>query len=204
MRQVDLLLLVCGAGPEMANVRPVSENTRKYTKALFGFDAVVRRVDQSQWEAASPCEGWSARDVLAHNIGMCAMIAGIARGIPAGSATHPTVTQPQSEWADARDDVLEALDDRQALRREVGTPWGHLVVDRFVGIVVVDPLLHTFDLAQACGQVVLLDEGLAEAGYIQLKKAGEMIRGERFGAAIPIDSDASITDKLISIAGRNP
>lgn len=182
----------------------MSENTRKYTKALFGFDAVVQRIDQSQWEAASPCDGWSARDVLAHNIGMCVMITGIARGISADSATHPSVTHPQSDWAAARDDVLEALDDRQALRREVGTPWGHLVVDRFVGIVVVDPLLHTFDLAKASGQAVVLDEGLAEVGYIQLKKAGEMIRGERFGAAVPVDSDASITDKLISIAGRNP
>jgi uncharacterized protein (TIGR03086 family) len=182
----------------------MSVNARKYAKALFGFDAVVRRIDQSQWEAASPCEGWSALDVLAHNVGMCTMIAGIARGIPADSATHPTLPHPKSDWADARDDVLEALDHPQALKREVRTPWGHLAVDRFVGIVVVDPLLHTFDLAKASGQVVLLDEDLAAAGYVQLKKAGEMIRGERFGPAVHSASDASITDKLISIAGRIP
>ena len=93
--------------------------------------------------------GWSALDVVAHNIGMCTMIAGIARGISADSATHPAVGDPQSDWVDARDDVLEALDQPGALQREVGTPWGHLVVDRFVGLVVVDPLLHTFDLAKA-------------------------------------------------------
>lgn len=182
----------------------MSDNARSYIKALYGFDAVLRRVDQSRWGAASPCEGWSALDVVAHNIGMCNMIAGIARGTPADSAGHPVVGDPQSDWVDARDDVLEALDQPGALQREVGTPWGHLVVDRFVGLVVVDPLLHTFDLAKASGQVALLDEDLAEAGYIQLKKAGDMIRGERFGPEVPIDSDASITDKLISIAGRNP
>ena len=132
------------------------------------------------------------------------MIAGIARGTPADSAGHPVVGDPQSDWVDARDDVLEALDQPGALQREVGTPWGHLVVDRFVGLVVVDPLLHTFDLAKASGQAVLLDEDLAAAGYVQLKKAGEMIRGERFGPAVHSASDASITDKLISIAGRIP
>ncbi len=182
----------------------MSKNTRNYTKALYGFDAVVRRVDQTQWGAASPCEGWSALDVLAHNIGMCTMIAGVARGISADSATHPAVGDPQSDWVDARDDVLEALDQPDALQREVGTPWGHLAVDRFVGIVVVDPLIHTFDLATASAQVVVLDEALAAAGYTQLKKAGEMIRGERFGPTVHVASDASITDKLISIAGRNP
>ena len=180
----------------------MSANTRNYVKAIYGFDAVVQRVEPSRWETPSPCEGWSALDVLAHNIGMCRMIAGIARGISASGAEHPVVLHPQHEWADARDDVLEALDYPEALQVEVGTPWGRLEVDRFVGIVVVDPLLHTFDLAEASGQLVILDEDLASAGYKQLEKAGDMIRGERFGPAVPVASNASVTDKLIAIAGR--
>ena len=46
-------------------------------------------------------EGWSARDVLSHNIGMCQMITGIARGHGSESAGQPEVVDPLDEWGRA-------------------------------------------------------------------------------------------------------
>ena len=57
----------------------MSSNTRNYTKALYGFDAVVRRVSPGQWDAQSPCTGWTARDVLAHASGVVDAVAQMAR-----------------------------------------------------------------------------------------------------------------------------
>ena len=182
----------------------MSENSRNYLLALHGFDATVRRVTPSSWDNTSPCEGWTARDVLSHNIGMCEMITGIAHGVGAEAAEHPPVINPIAEWIKAFEETRQALDRPEALAEKVLTPWGHLVVDRFIGIVTVDPLVHTFDLAAATGQSVVIDEALAAAGFVQLKKAGEMIRGERFGPKVSIDEDASIVDKLIAMAGRTP
>ena len=185
----------------------MSENTRNYVHALYGFDATVHRVgpgDFPGWDNASPCEGWSARDVLSHNIGMCQMITGIAHGIGAETAGQPEVINPLEEWRSAFAETREALDDPEALAQKVQTPWGHLVVDRFVGVVTVDPLIHTFDLAVATGQKVVIDEGLAEAGYVQLQKAGDMIRGERFGPEIQLDGNESVVEKLVAMAGRDP
>ena len=48
----------------------MSTNSRNYTKALYGFDAVVQRVPADRWDAPSPCEGWCARDVVAHASGV--------------------------------------------------------------------------------------------------------------------------------------
>ena len=185
----------------------MSENTRNYVHALYGFDAAVHRVgpgDFPGWDNASPCEGWSARDVLSHNIGMCQMITGIAHGIGAETAGQPEVINPLEEWRSAFAETREALDDPEALAQKVQTPWGHLVVDRFVGVVTVDPLIHTFDLAVATGQEVVIDEGLAVAGYAQLQKAGDMIRGERFGPEIQLDGNESVVEKLVAMAGRDP
>ena len=182
----------------------MSENSRNYLLALYGFDATVRRVTPSSWDNTSPCEGWTARDVLSHNIGMCEMITGIAHGVGAEAAEHPPVVNPMAEWIKAFEETRQALDRPEALAQKELTPWGHLVVDRFIGIVTVDPLIHTFDLAAATGQRVVIDEGLAAAGFAQLEKAGEMIRGERFGPKVSIDEDASIVDKLIAMAGRTP
>ena len=142
--------------------------------------------------------------MLSHNIGMCQMITGIAHGIGAETAGQPEVINPLEEWRSAFADTREALDDPEALAQKVQTPWGHLVVDRFVGVVTVDPLIHTFDLAVATGQEVVIDEGLAEAGYVQLQKAGDMIRGERFGPEIQLDGNESVVEKLVAMAGRDP
>lgn len=142
--------------------------------------------------------------MLSHNIGMCQMITGIARGIGAESAGQPEVVDPLDEWGRAFAETRAALDDAEALSQKVQTPWGHLVVDRFVGIVTVDPLIHTFDLAVATGQEVVIDRDLAEAGFKQLQQAGDMIRGERFGPEIELDGDESVVDKLIAMAGRDP
>lgn len=186
-------------------VQRVSENLRNYTKAVFGFDAVVTRVEPDQWNRPSPCEGWSALDVVAHNIGMCAMIAGFASGNGAAGPETPEVLDPHVEWSAARDGVLASLRGDGVLQREADTPWGRLTIDRFLGVVTVDPLAHTFDLARATGQAVVIDAGLAAAALAQLERAGDAIRGPgRFAAAVEIDAQASIVDRFVAIAGRQP
>jgi hypothetical protein len=124
---------------------------------------------------------------------MCQMITGIAHGIGAETAGQPQVINPLEEWRSAFAETREALDDPEALAQKVQTPWGHLVVDRFVGVVTVDPLIHTFDLAVATGQEVVIDEGLAVAGYAQLQKA-----------EIQLDGNESVVEKLVAMAGRDP
>ena len=183
----------------------MSENLRNYTKALYGFDAVVQRVADDRWDSPSPCEGWTALDVLAHNIGMCNMIAGFARGIDASAPDEVTPSDPQTDWAAARDGVLAALDTEGALQIKTLTPWGNLRVDRFIGIVAVDPLTHTFDLARAVGQDIVLDEDMAAAGYAQIKAAGDGVRGGgRFAPESEVAEDASIVDKFVAMTGRQP
>jgi uncharacterized protein (TIGR03083 family) len=57
----------------------VSENLRNYTKALFGFDHVARTVTPDGWDAASPCEGWTARHVAGHVISVTSLVRAAAR-----------------------------------------------------------------------------------------------------------------------------
>jgi hypothetical protein len=35
----------------------MSTNLQNYTKALYGFDAVVQRVPSDRWDADTPCDG---------------------------------------------------------------------------------------------------------------------------------------------------
>ena len=89
----------------------MSENLRNFTKALYGMDAVVRRVPEDRWDAPSPCEGWSARDVVAHQVGVLRGLAGTVRS---GEMVLPAEPQDRSDplalWHGVRDEVIEALD----------------------------------------------------------------------------------------------
>lgn len=183
----------------------MSENLRTYTKALFGFDATVARTDPDAWSNPSPCEEWTAADVVAHNVGMNDMIAGFTKGVDARGPRHEVSDSPAEDWRRSLDELLAALDTDGALETVAKTPWGEMPVDRFLGFAWVDPVVHTWDLARATGQAPVLDQALAARGLEQLERAGDSIRGERtFGPAVEAAADSSVVDALIAITGRDP
>jgi uncharacterized protein (TIGR03083 family) len=104
----------------------MSEALRTYTRALYGFDHVVRLVPPCGWEAPSPCKGWTARDVVGHVIGVQRYVETLARG------TQATINpwedpgaiagdDPVAAWSRLLDDVLQALDHPGVVHRVVAT-----------------------------------------------------------------------------------
>jgi uncharacterized protein (TIGR03086 family) len=187
----------------------MSEKLRRFTKAVYGLDAVVRRVDDGAWGLPSPCPEWAARDVVGHQIQVMGMVADAARG----TATDRGFTTPReaagedpaAAWAAARDDVLDALDHEGSLQRETESPFGPMTVDRLIGILYVDPLTHTWDLGLAAGVDPALDAELCTSGANQLERAGEAIRGPgMYAAALPYADDADPATRFVAVAGRNP
>ncbi len=183
----------------------MSENLRRYTRALYGFDAVVRRTPAETWSNDSPCEGWTAADVVAHNVGMNQMITGFTRGDGAPHAGHVVSDDPAASWSSSLDELLAALDSEGALQTVAMTPWGELPVEKFLGFVWVDPVIHTWDLAIASGQPPVLAPDLVELGAARLERAGDSLVGPgRFHAAVSVEGDVSTLDRFISLSGRTP
>jgi uncharacterized protein (TIGR03086 family) len=179
----------------------VSEKLRRYTKAVYLFDAVVRRVPDDAWSAPSPCDEWSAADVVKHQVDVHSMVATMAGA--EGDPPPFDPADPAGSWADARDRVLTALDQEGALQHEGDTPFGHLSVDKLIGILFVDPLTHAWDLGVATGVDPALDEALCTRGADQLERAGDMIRAPGFyDAALPYPADADPVTRFIAVAGR--
>src|SRR3954453_6365547 len=177
----------------------MTENSRAYATALFGFDAVVQRVEPDRWNARTPCERWDARDLLDHNLrvtrwiieltlGNSALvpatgdpgeIAGplgdgsvFARYLLSGPVVGPN-DDPVAMWNVARDAVIEALDRPGATEVRSRSPWGHEVVDDFLGFVFYDPVVHTWDLAKATGQPAHLDPALTERAIEVIARPGD-------------------------------
>ena len=96
----------------------MSLNLRNFTRAIYTFDAVVHRVSDEDWDNQSPCDEWSARDVLKHQCGVLgAMTATLVGGETVPPEPIESAEQPGMVWRQTRDALLEALDTPGILER---------------------------------------------------------------------------------------
>jgi hypothetical protein len=69
--------------------------------------------------------------------------------------------------------LLCPIESIQGWRHDRRQPWGHTTVDEFLGLVFYDPLVHTWGLARAVNQPVILDPALVERVLAVLKRPGD-------------------------------
>ena len=184
----------------------MSENLRNFTKALYGMDAVVQRIPDDAWDDDSPCEGWTARDVVGHQAGVLHGVAHMAAGNDMTLPTPPDdLSDPRAVWAEARDGVLEALDQPGALHHEGKYWFGPMSIDGLIGIVQWDPLTHSWDLQQATGVQAVLDEELARRSYETISAMRPALAKMKLvGDEVPVPDDADIVSRYLGLVGRNP
>ncbi len=182
----------------------MSQNSRNFVHAVHAFDAVVQRVDPSQWQNATPCEGWTATDLLEHQ---CAVLNGVTAIAQSGEMAAPTppadMSDPKATWCETRDALLSSLDQQGVLAQE-GPFWFRApTVDDLIGIVMWDPVTHAWDLAQAVGQHHGLDDALVQSCYDVIAPMSDMlIKSERTGPVIEVAADAPILDRYLGLVGR--
>ena len=186
----------------------MTENHRVFTKALYGFDHVVRCMPRAAWSNPSPCEEWSARDVVGHVIAVQGYVESLARGTeptlnPYGTPGDLAGEHPMSSWSAARDAVLEAIDDPAVLQRTVQSFRAEETVDNFLAWNVVDTLAHTWDLARAGGLDDRLDDDLVAHALAQAEPMIEAMRQPPFfDGAVSVIDDASPAVQFLGLLGR--
>jgi uncharacterized protein (TIGR03086 family) len=185
----------------------VSENSEKYERAVAGFSKIVDSMSPDQWDAATPCEGWTARHVVGHVIGGTQMISTVKTG-EAPDFSDPEAAagdDPAASFAAARDLVLSTLTD-EYLGKTVQSPLGEMPLDQLIGMILTnDVLIHTWDLARAAGVDVTLDPQLVEEAYNGLQPIDAMVRSDSvFGPKVEPPEGADMQTKLICFTGRTP
>jgi uncharacterized protein (TIGR03086 family) len=185
----------------------MSESLRNYIKGVYMLDAVAQRVPAEAWDNASCCEGWTAREAAGHAAWLIRNVGNLAAG------TGPTPEQPEAEVlgddpATAMRQIVEttlaALDQPNTLRQVHQTPFGEMPLDRFLGVVWVDPMIHAWDVADATGVAHGIDEASAQAAIDQLSPQVDHLRAPGlFGdAQSPAGEDA--VANLMGMVGRSP
>jgi len=180
----------------------VSEIADRYRRLADLVADTVAAVPPERWSDPSPCEGWSARDVIGHLVDTQALFLGfVGRAMPPGPHVDD---DPAAAWHHARASVQAELDDpeRAAAPFEgiTGPTTFEESLDRFVN---TDLVLHRWDLARATGQVVALDP--ADMHRIREAMAG-LEGGLRspgaFGPELPAPEGADEQTAFLAWAGR--
>lgn len=173
-----------------------------YAVVSAGFDAAVAHTRDDQWTAQSPCDQWSARDIVAHSVaGHRGVIANVRGGesVPLG-----TDEDPQLAWAAAMGSMTDITRDPEAMALEVDGPLGKMPAGEIIGrFVTMDLLVHTWDLARTVGADEHLDEDSVRRSYEIMRPMDEMIRRpEVFGPRLDPPPNADLQTEFLYFLGR--
>ncbi len=176
----------------------------RYRRLSTDFTRRAESVPADRWESPSPCEGWTARDVLRHVVETHEQTPTFV-GLP----PQPVLSvddDPVAAWIHARDGMQELLDDpsRAGLEHDgyLGRTSLATTVDSFV---CFDLIVHGWDIARATG----LDESIPavdveDAWALTERLSGMMGTPGVFGPEVPVSDDASRQAQLLGRIGRRP
>ena len=190
------------ASQEATYARGMTQVHDNYEVVSTGFDAAVQSVAPDQWGAQSPCEEWTARDIVAHIVeGHRSVISGVRGGERTSLGADEDPTQAWEEVARA---IAEITQDSAAATKELDGPAGKMTAEEIIAqFVTMDLLVHTWDLARTVGADEHLDEDAVARAFELLKPMDEMIRRPNFfGPKVDPPADADLQTEFLYFVGR--
>jgi uncharacterized protein (TIGR03086 family) len=181
----------------------MNNTSERYRKNAEGMTARVEAVPAGKWDAPSPCESWTARDVLRHCVDGSNMFLGfVGRQLPTGPSVDD---DPVGAWTNARDAIQRALDDPTIAHAEFDGFFGRTTFEEGISrFIAPDVLVHTWDIARATGLDERLDpdevrtvrENMAQFDEAMMRQPGV------FGPAVEPPAGADEQTKMLAFLGR--
>jgi|SRR5215207_3416552 len=175
--------------------------------------ALLTEVDDDELDAPTPCPDYSVADLLDHIGGLAVAFTEAARKEQGTNASPPPPGSAAHLAADWRTRLPADL-------QTLGTAWqdpaawegmttiaGGEMPGGVVGVVALDELVtHAWDLARALGQPFEIDAEVITGCMEFLGPLSEpgAPREPVFGPVVTARADASPTEQLIALTGRDP
>ena len=180
------------------------ETADRYRTLAQAFADKISAVGPGQWTSRTPCDEWTARDLVRHVVETHGMFEGLV-GREIGGV--PSVEEdPAAAFAAARAVIQADLDDPARAGATFDGFFGEstfaLAIDRFV---CFDLVVHGWDLARATGQDETIDPVEIDRVMAATEVFGDSLRTAGVcGPAVEVSSDADAQDRLLAFLGRQP
>jgi uncharacterized protein (TIGR03086 family) len=163
---------------------------------------VVAGITADQLDTATPCADFDVRGVLEHMIGGATAFAAAFRG---ETPREHDLGDPLGSFAGALGDLVASITAPGALDRTIAAPFGTVPGETFARFVVLDGLVHGWDLATATGQPYEPPAELVEAVDEFAHQVLDGLRdGGAFAAPVTAPADATGLEQLVAYTGRRP
>jgi uncharacterized protein (TIGR03086 family) len=174
-------------------------------RAITGAAEGGTRKDQT-----TPCADWDLRTLLNHTILWTSYSA--ERRAYGESAAEDLMSKDFTAdpgYAEAYQAqiarAVEAWSDPEAWTRELGVMGNTTPAADVAAMLIMEMVLHGWDVARATGQDYQCDETLAQAVLATVEAQGDMFRQyQGFAAVVPVPDDAATFDRVLGLSGRDP
>lgn len=176
----------------------MSDIADKYRRRADAFEALIDGTPPELWSSSSPCDGWSARDVVAHIVDFSAKVLRERAGVSDAPESR-TFDDPAAAFRSTREAVQRVLDDPDTPAKVAGYIEGSLSFDL---------PQHGWDLAVATGQDATMDGDEVEFLWTSLTEVPKVWDWQRangwYGPPVPVSDDAPLQDRVLGLLGRDP
>jgi len=181
----------------------MSDIAERYERITSQFTDRVRAVPADAWNNPSPCEGWTARDVVGH---LTAWIPAFFGSQGVEFPTMPSVQDdPVGAWETVQSTIANALAQPTMAARQIETPFSTQSLAETVDMIVTgDVFTHTWDLARATGQSEILDPDHLQRMIAAMGAMPENVlrAAGLFGPRIDVPVEADDQTRFLAYAGR--
>lgn len=181
-----------------------------YGRALERTREIVAGTRTDQLEDPTPCSDWNVHELLNHIIGGCLTIAAGAKGETEQMSANIDRVQGDhlAAYDRAAQAALAAVKEEGALDKNFTMPWGETPGAAALSLALADATVHGWDLAQATGQNMDIDDDIAESVYgatsSMMQPKGDYPRGDSFAEPVEVGDDAPARDRMLAYLGRKP
>ncbi|HET6859385.1 MAG TPA: TIGR03086 family metal-binding protein [Streptomyces sp.] len=182
----------------------------RHDEALALFTDRVHAVRPDQWQAPTPCTGWSVRDLVRHlteeQLWVPELVTGQRTVAEVGDAFDGDVLgeDPAAAWDRAATGSRAAFAEPGALERRVQLSYGESTAAAYCSQMVADAVVHAWDLSRAIGADERLPDGLVNFTVREFGPySADLEKTGLFGAPVEPPAGADVQTKLLSLLGRS-
>jgi uncharacterized protein (TIGR03086 family) len=178
-------------------------NADRYRRLAATLQRRVSAVPPDRWDNPSPCEGWTAREVLAHIIETERDFVTTHGGLPL-PAGPDAASDPAAAWRHLSDAIQAVLDDPARGDKEYEGMFGRTTLSESLAtFYAFDLVIHGWDIAHATGtderippEDLALIQRFADGMGDNLRRPGVC------GPAVEAPEGADEQTKLLAYLGR--
>ena len=175
----------------------------RYRKLANRFGALVASVPADRWESQSPCEGWTALDIVQHVVNTEADLLG---RMPFAPEIADDLNDSVRAWPVVQGRVQAVLDQPVLANHGYDGYFGPTTFVQTVDLFYsFDLVAHTWDLARATGvrEFEIVDPAEIDKVTSDLAPLGDNLRQPGIlGPIVAVDPDADQQTVFLGLLGR--